>query len=135
MHCYYHQDKEAVGSCKSCYKGLCSECAVDVGAGLACRGQCEERVRACNALVDRGIKLSPQREKILESNRKSLESSRKITSNAAIFNLVTGAVFIGWGLFHLERLLFLVILGVCFFVYGIIGLYQARKSAKERQEK
>jgi hypothetical protein len=28
MRCFYHHDKEAVGSCKSCGKGLCPECAV-----------------------------------------------------------------------------------------------------------
>jgi hypothetical protein len=128
MHCFYHQDKEAVCSCKSCGRGLCPDCAIDIGRGLACRGQCEEHARAVNALVDRNVKLSPQ-------TAKMLESSRKMTSNAAIFNLVTGTLFIGWGLSNWERLRFILILGVCFFVYGIIGLYQARKSAKERQEK
>ena len=90
MHCFYHQDKEAVGSCKSCGKGLCPDCAADVGKGLACRGHCEEDVRAVVALIERNIKLSPQTARILES-------SRKVRSSAATFNLAAGAIFIAWG--------------------------------------
>jgi hypothetical protein len=125
MRCYYHQDKEAVGSCKSCGKGLCPDCAADVGKGLACRGHCEEDVRAVVALIDRNIQLSPKTAQILES-------SRKVRSGAAIFNLVVGMVFIAWGLSNMERFSFVVILGACFLVYGVFGLLQARKAAKER---
>src|SRR5262249_52940930 len=57
MHCFYHQDKYAVGVCKSCGKGVCIECAVDLGKGLACRGRCEESVRAITQLIDRNIQL------------------------------------------------------------------------------
>jgi hypothetical protein len=127
MHCYYHQDKEAVGSCKSCGKGLCPDCAADVGKGLACRGHCEEDVRAVVALIDRNIKLSPKTAQILES-------SRKVRSSAATFNLIVGVVFIAWGLSNMERFSFIVILGACFFIYGVFGLLQARKAAKERQQ-
>src|SRR5262245_44541193 len=56
MRCFYHQDREAVGLCKSCARALCAECAVDQGTGLACRGRCEERARDLNELQDRAIK-------------------------------------------------------------------------------
>ena len=127
MRCFYHQDKEAVGSCKSCGKGLCPDCAADVGKGLACRGRCEEDVRAVVALVDRNIKFSPQTARILDSGR-------KIRSSAATFNLVTGAIFIAWGFSDTERFSFIIILGACFLAYGIFGLFQARRFAKERQQ-
>jgi hypothetical protein len=55
MRCFYHHDKEAVGSCKSCDKALCVECAVDLGKGLACRNRCEESVRAIIELIDKNI--------------------------------------------------------------------------------
>ncbi len=58
MRCYYHKDKEAVGTCKSCGKGLCRDCAVDLGKGLACRGRCEPDAQAVIQLVDRNIQLS-----------------------------------------------------------------------------
>jgi len=127
MRCYYHQDKEAVGSCKSCGKGLCPDCAADVGKGLACRGHCEDDVRAVITLIDRNIKLSPKTAQILES-------SRKVRSSAATFNLVIGVIFIAWGLSDMERFSFIVILGACFFIFGVFGLLQARKAAKEREQ-
>lgn len=46
MSCFYHHERDSVGGCKSCGKNLCPECAVDLGRGLACRGRCEEDVRA-----------------------------------------------------------------------------------------
>jgi hypothetical protein len=54
--------------------------------------------------------------------------------NAATFNLVTGAIFVAWGLTDTERFSFIIILGVCFFAYGVFGMFQARRLAKERQE-
>ena len=125
MHCYYHPEKEAVGICKCCGKGLCPDCAADIGKGLACRGQCEEDVRAVVALIDRNIQLAPKTGQILES-------SRKIRSGAATFNLVVGAVFVAWGFSNLDHLGFVVILGTCFLIYGIYGLMQARKAAKDK---
>src|SRR5947207_10899436 len=86
MSCFYHHDRESVGGCKSCGKALCAECAVDLGKGLACRGHCEDDVRALIALIDRDIKLSPQTTRLLESGR-------KVRSTAAIFNLITGGIF------------------------------------------
>ena len=51
MKCYYHQDSDAIGLCKACSKGVCVQCAIDAGGGLACRGSCEETVRSINALI------------------------------------------------------------------------------------
>ena len=56
MRCFYHPDSDAVGSCKACSKGLCSECAADLGEGLACRGQHEDLVAELNTLINRNSK-------------------------------------------------------------------------------
>jgi hypothetical protein len=45
MNCFYHPTVVAVGTCKSCNKGLCPECAADLGKGLACKGHCENDVK------------------------------------------------------------------------------------------
>ena len=127
MSCFYHHDRESVGGCKSCGKALCPECAVDLGKGLACRGRCEEDVRSLIALIDRNIRLAPQTARILDS-------SRKVRSSTAIFNLVFGAVFIAWGLSNTERFSFIIILGVCFLAFGVYGLVQARKPTKDNQQ-
>jgi len=53
MKCFYHLQSDAVGICKNCQKGLCMECAVDVGDGLACKNRCEEQVKAANIFMKR----------------------------------------------------------------------------------
>ena len=53
MRCFYHQDADAVATCKNCGRGLCAGCAVDVGNGLACPSRCEEEVRALNRVIAR----------------------------------------------------------------------------------
>ncbi len=50
MRCFYHPETDAVGICKNCQKGLCMECAADVGNGLACKNRCEEEVKTTNKL-------------------------------------------------------------------------------------
>lgn len=57
MHCYTHSSTSAVGICKTCFKALCPSCAIDVGNGLACRGDCEEKVRELNQMWDRSAKI------------------------------------------------------------------------------
>ena len=42
MNCFNHPNVPAVGICKACQKGLCKECAVDLGHGIACKGHHEE---------------------------------------------------------------------------------------------
>ena len=41
MHCFRHQDKEAIGTCKACGKGVCPECAITLPLGLVCSKECE----------------------------------------------------------------------------------------------
>lgn len=37
MNCFNHPDIPAVGICKYCQKGLCKDCAIDSGYGIACK--------------------------------------------------------------------------------------------------
>ena len=53
MKCFNHETTDAVAICKNCNKAICHACAVDVGNGIACRGSCEDEVRAVNALIQR----------------------------------------------------------------------------------
>jgi tetratricopeptide (TPR) repeat protein len=60
MHCFVHTDRDPVGICKSCYKGLCAECAADLHHSLACKGTHEEAVErlvlASQAKCDAALK-------------------------------------------------------------------------------
>jgi hypothetical protein len=44
MKCFNHKEKEAIGVCKYCHKGLCQDCAKDLIGGLACVDRCEDTV-------------------------------------------------------------------------------------------
>ncbi|MBI2834374.1 MAG: hypothetical protein HYX76_08110 [Acidobacteria bacterium] len=53
MRCFYHRERDAVATCKNCGRGVCPDCAVDVGNGLACRDRCEAEVRSLNEIISR----------------------------------------------------------------------------------
>ncbi len=57
MNCYRHQSHSAVGVCKACMKGICTECAVEIDGALACAGSCEETVRQLNEVQRNQVKL------------------------------------------------------------------------------
>lgn len=44
MNCYTHTDSSAIGICKSCYKGVCSQCAIEIENGLACSETCKNSI-------------------------------------------------------------------------------------------
>jgi hypothetical protein len=53
MKCFYHPQLDAVAICKNCHKGLCADCAADLGNGVACKGHCEAEVLALLDLQQR----------------------------------------------------------------------------------
>lgn len=53
MKCFNHEGVDAVAICKNCNKALCHACAVDVGNGVSCIGECEQQVRDLNELIRR----------------------------------------------------------------------------------
>lgn len=68
MKCYYHRDRDAIGTCKSCGRGLCDECHVALDKGLACRERCEQDVRNLAALTDATLRTIPISEALLRSS-------------------------------------------------------------------
>ena len=41
MKCYLHRDNDAIALCKTCAKGVCAACAVDVSPGVVCSEECK----------------------------------------------------------------------------------------------
>ncbi len=41
MKCFDDVKRDAVGICKTCSKGLCSDCAIPLGFAITCKGDCE----------------------------------------------------------------------------------------------
>lgn len=57
MLCFNHPEKEAVGICKSCQRGLCAECATDLGHGLACKDKHEDQVNTLETIINQSAKI------------------------------------------------------------------------------
>ena len=89
MKCFYHNDKDAVGTCKSCEKGLCIDCAIDLGKGLACKNHCEEDAKKIINVQQENIQFASRTSKIIQSTK---TGGFLISS----FYVVLGIAFIIW---------------------------------------
>lgn len=117
MVCYYHPDIPAVGICKHCQRGLCSDCAVDVSGTLACKDRHEEQVRGLNLWTDRGI-----------------QQARRVSSGYernAVFYFLVGALFTGFGFFQYRYLgwqaVFFMLIGLFLFYAAVANYVEGRK--------
>jgi hypothetical protein len=127
MRCFYHHDKDAVGSCKSCGKGLCAECAADLGKGLACRGRCEADVQALISVIDRNIQLQPTTTRLIHAGA----SARMAGS---LFCLVTGMFLLIFGLTSERGMTFIAILGGLLLAYGLFMFFWSRRLAAQTRK-
>jgi hypothetical protein len=146
MRCFYHQDKEAVGLCKSCAKGVCAECAVDLGNALACRNRCEERAQSVVKIQDHAIQsLKPlqPRVQLTASAARPLQPSppSKDSVAAQLDKLGRSARWFRWssGAFYVlvGTILILsghdtpqIILGACFGGFGIFHLVRTQRRSR-----
>ena len=119
MKCYYAPSEDAIGVCKCCGRGLSHEFAVDLGKGLACKGRCEEDVKALIGFVERNIAASVRADEIL---RRSAGTS--IWSS--VFSVITGSFFVGFGIYNGVET-FTTGMGAIFVIYGIASLLRSRR--------
>ena len=121
MKCFYHPETDAVAICKNCSKGLCRECAVDVGNGIACKEKCEAEVKAIVELIER--------------NKTVLQKTSGAYSRSAIVFALMGLLLLGTGSFVIIRGgdggYFLLIMGLIM----ILGAILAHTSGKKLLQK
>jgi hypothetical protein len=119
MKCFYDTTQDAVGTCKSCGKGLCADHVVDLGKGLACKNRCEEDVRSLIALIDSNVAMRATSQKlILSSGRAGIIGS--------LFFLLMGTSFLVAGIVWWERRgLFPVSMGVIFIAWSLFGFFRS----------
>jgi hypothetical protein len=112
MNCFNHTESAASGICKSCGRALCKECMVDVGGSISCSGECEERVKILNEMI--------------ESNSQILTTtSNRGVKSSALFSVIMGIVFLSFGIWKFSSNdlflpMFLSVLGIAFLVRGIL---------------
>lgn len=113
MKCYTHSGVDAVGSCKACGKGICHECATDLGHGLACTGVHETRVENLNTIISKNID--------------AMEAAPKNLLILPVFYLVMGMVFAYFGYASGRGISALAsMLGIAFTVFAIVMFVRNR---------
>jgi hypothetical protein len=117
MNCYYHPSQPAVGICKHCQRGLCTDCITEVDDNLACKDRHEEQVRDVNKMLER-----------------NLQQAKRFGSNYrrnAIFYFLSGALFAGFGLYQYRfaglQALFLIFIGLFLLYAAIANFLESRK--------
>jgi len=115
MKCFYHQDTDAVGICKSCSKGICKDCAVVVGNGIACKGRCEGEVEAINT--------------IFQWSKTSHHKTGSVYSRSAIIWALLGVIFTVYGIYMIDTSLgyFLIPGGIILCLGAISQFYASQK--------
>ena len=113
MKCFYHPAIDAVALCKSCLRGICRECAVDQGRGLACKGKCESEVAAILDLQQRNK----------TAYQKASGSYMRLAAFMAFFGLAVSAMGIlswshGQGFVLVLLGLFLLLFATLLFISG-----------------
>jgi hypothetical protein len=108
MNCFYHPTQPAIGLCKYCQRGLCSECAAIVDDVLACTHRHEDEVCQLGQLAARNL---------FQAKRVSSSYMR----NAIFYGLV-GVLFAGFGVMQYR---FLGLQAVFFIMIGLFLLYAA----------
>jgi hypothetical protein len=111
MKCFQHPQADAVGSCKFCLKGVCSQCGKDTGIGLACSAPCESEIRSINALVER--------------NKKVTANLPAMQSRSAIWLTMMALVFLGFGAYRASA--YLIVFGIVMLCGAGFALINRRK--------
>lgn len=117
MNCYYHPNQSAVGICKHCQRGLCTECISEVDDSLACKDRHEEQVRAIDLLTARNL---------LQAGRVGSVYHRN-----AIFYFLVGVLFAGFGLLQIRWMgwqgIFLLVIGLFLLYAATMNYLESRK--------
>jgi hypothetical protein len=121
MECFYHEGATAVGSCRSCLRGLCRGCATELEGGLACAGRCESMVRSVVATIQQSVRYQGVSAGLLRSARGLWIG---LTAVAAL----VGLFVIAWGL-SLPTYREIAALGIPFLVLAFLSARLARNVA------
>jgi hypothetical protein len=117
--CFKHPQSEAVGTCKYCSKGVCTECVRDTGIGISCSPECQEEVKSLKALVDR--------------NKQSFPLVAKAHARNAILLALLGLAFVAFSaIARRDAFLFpyLLSFGVIMMFGAMLSFLMARKFSK-----
>ncbi len=116
MNCFNHPNVPAVGICKYCHKGLCMECAIDLGHGIACKNHRE----------DVGMLITIQ-----EDSKRALQNAEALVR--ALPGILLGIFLILIGNSFGTYDLFLMLIGVV--IFCLMAIFLAFPGMKKTQNK
>ena len=121
MKCFVHQNIDSIDSCKNCYKGVCSECYIDTGNGLACKGNCADKVILLERYLEKAV--------------------YKKFNSISIFSLLCGLVFVITGCYEIYLYYFIsdshygIYIGVFCVCMGAIYLFSFNNALFSKKKK
>jgi hypothetical protein len=124
MNCFYHREAVAIGTCKSCGKGLCFACAVELNKGLACKERCEKDAQAVIDLIENNVNRAALYREIADSAKRNryLGASFYLLFSLLIFGFAAYRYSLG----SLQSPDYLFIgMGILFFGFGLVALRNA----------
>ena len=117
MKCFVHSGQDAVGTCRTCHRGLCRDCAVAEPDFIACHGACAEQARRLEALV--------------ANNLQSYRTARGNFWLAPAFLAGFALIFLYFGLQRFEtRLNIASVMGAAFLLFAGVLLYRNLRWAR-----
>ena len=120
MQCFYHLQNAAIGVCKACQKGLCTECVTDLDHGIACKNKHEKQV----AMID----------SIWGRSENMMSASSRAKNAAPLFILFLGLAFAGFGYFQGSGIKDMgFVMGCGFVVFSVITFVYNRQAFASRK--
>ena len=122
MNCFNHPDVPAIGLCKYCQKGLCKDCVVDLGYGIACENHRVEVTALKEVHYSQGYSYLDE---------KSLQKTLMVYKTTSMIFLYVGIGMIAGGFLAntFERII-LLIAGILFFGVSVMYSMDAKKLGK-----
>jgi hypothetical protein len=124
MKCFYDPTQDAVGSCRSCFRGLSQAHLVDLVKGLACKGRCEQDVARLIAYLEVSQNSMAQTQNSVNRVDHVMRTSARSGYAGALFILAFGLICIvtEW---TRPTVPFLFHMGALFIAFGTWRLIQA----------
>ncbi len=109
MKCFNHHDRDAIGVCRACSKGLCPDCATDLDLAIACRSKHEDQARSLSMAQARASRLG---------------------SILPFFLIGVGLLFVAWGMLTQPISVFVALFGAALLLLGIVFLVRDVTSSR-----
>ena len=125
MKCFYHPEVDAVGVCQNCGRGICRDCAVEVGNALACKATCAAVLQS-----------TPGKSKIIDPQGKVVFNGRlfvfpmKYRFRTGLY-LIMGALLIIVAMGDPADNGIIIVVGILFVLYGLYIFINGWRAARE----